>query len=40
MAKATAHYEPKVTFNGTFKEMIAVSTTGAGTKKPKSNGKK
>ena len=32
-------YEPKVTFNGTFEQMIAISTTGAGTKK-KENKKK
>lgn len=25
-------YEPKVTFNGTFEQMIAISTTGVGTK--------
>lgn len=33
-------YEPKVTFNGTFEDMIAISTTGAGTKKKESKPKK
>lgn len=31
--KREPKYEPKVTFNGTFEQMIAISTTGAGTKK-------
>lgn len=40
--KREPKYEPKVTFNGTFEQMIAISTTGAGTKKPvkKSKNKK
>ena len=33
--KRAATYEPKVKFDGTFEEMIAISTTGAGTKKKK-----
>ncbi len=28
--KRASTYEPKVKFNGTFEEMIAISTTGAG----------
>lgn len=31
--KRAKKYEPKVTFNGTFEEMIAISITGAGTSK-------
>ncbi|MEJ7823392.1 MAG: hypothetical protein WKF85_13800 [Chitinophagaceae bacterium] len=31
--KRAPTYEPKVKFNGTFEEMIAISTTGAGAKK-------
>lgn len=31
--KREPKYEPKVTFNGTFEQMIAISTTGAGAKK-------
>ena len=31
--KRASTYEPKVKFNGTFEDMIAISTTGAGTKK-------
>lgn len=31
--KREPKYEPKVTFNGTFEQMIAISTTGAGVKK-------
>ena len=31
--KRASIYEPKVKFNGTFEDMIAISTTGAGTKK-------
>jgi hypothetical protein len=27
-------YEPKVKFEGTFEEMIAISITGAGASKP------
>lgn len=30
--KRASTYEPKVKFNGTFEEMIAISTTGAGVK--------
>ena len=33
-------YEPKVKFNGTFEEMIAISTTGAGVKKKEDSKKK
>ena len=28
-----ANYEPKVKFEGSFEDMIAISTTGAGVKK-------
>jgi hypothetical protein len=28
-----ATYEPKIKFEGTFEDMIAISTTGAGVKK-------
>jgi len=31
--KRTAVYEKPVTFNGTFEDMIKISTTGAGAKK-------
>jgi hypothetical protein len=31
--KRASTYEPKVKFTGTFEDMIAISTTGAGTKK-------
>ena len=31
--KRAANYDPHVTFNGTFEDMIAISTTGAGAKK-------
>ncbi len=31
--KRASTYEPKVKFNGTFEEMIAISATGAGVKK-------
>lgn len=31
--KRASTYEPPVTFNGTFEDMIAISTTGAGAKK-------
>ncbi len=34
--KRSSSYEPKVKFNGTFEDMIAISTTGAGIKKSKS----
>ena len=37
--KRASTYEPKVTFNGTFEDMIAISTTGAGAK-PKTTKKK
>lgn len=37
--KRTHKYNPKVTFNGTFEQMVAISTTGAGAKK-KENKKK
>lgn len=37
--KRTHTYEPKVKFNGTFEDMIAISTTGAGTKKKEGNKK-
>jgi hypothetical protein len=30
--KRASTYEPKVKFNGTFEDMIAISITGAGTK--------
>ena len=33
--KRASNYEPKVKFNGTFEEMIGISTTGAGVKKKK-----
>ncbi len=32
-------YEPKVSFTGTFEDMIKISTTGAGVKKDKPNEK-
>jgi hypothetical protein len=32
--KRAVKYEPKVKFNGTFEDMIAISVTGAGAKKP------
>ena len=31
--KRASIYEPKVKFEGTFEDMIAISTTGAGMKK-------
>lgn len=31
--KRAEKYEPPVKFNGTFEDMIAISTTGAGVKK-------
>lgn len=31
--KRASKYEPKVSFKGTFEDMIAISTTGAGVKK-------
>lgn len=31
--KRASTYEPKVKFEGTFEQMIAISTTGAGVKK-------
>jgi hypothetical protein len=31
--KRDSTYEPKVKFDGTFEQMIAISTTGAGVKK-------
>lgn len=31
--KRDSTYEPKVKFEGTFEDMIAISATGAGTKK-------
>lgn len=31
--KRATTYEKPVTFNGTFEDMIAISTTGAGVKK-------
>jgi len=31
--KRASTYEPKVKFNGTFDDMIAISTTGAGVRK-------
>ncbi len=31
--KRAEKYEPKVTFNRTFEQMIAISTTGAGLNK-------
>jgi len=31
--KRASTYEPKVKFNGTFEDMIAISTTGAGMRK-------
>jgi hypothetical protein len=39
--KRASTYDKPVTFNGTFEQMIAISTTGAGTKKnkPKTNNK-
>jgi len=30
--KRASTYEPKVKFEGTFEDMIAISATGAGTK--------
>jgi len=38
--KRASTYEPKVKFNGTFEDMIAISTTGAGTKKKGINAQK
>lgn len=39
--KRASTYEPKVKFNGTFEDMIAISITGAGAKKKdKTNSKK
>ena len=38
--KRAAKYEPKVSFSGTFEQMIAISTTGAGTKKKETTKKK
>ena len=35
----TEKYEPKVSFNGTFEDMIKISTTGAGVKKDETNKK-
>jgi len=32
--KRAEQYEQPVTFNGTFEDMIKISTTGAGAKKP------
>lgn len=34
--KRASKYEPKVKFSGTFEDMIAISATGAGTKKKSS----
>ncbi len=31
--KRAKKYDPKLSFSGTFEDMIAISTTGAGTKK-------
>jgi len=31
--KRAEHYDPKVKFDGTFEDMIAISLTGAGSKK-------
>ncbi len=31
--KRASTYEPKVKFEGTFEDMVAISTTGAGTGK-------
>jgi hypothetical protein len=31
--KRASTYEAKIKFNGTFEDMIAISTTGAGAKK-------
>jgi hypothetical protein len=31
--KRATKYDPPVMFNGTFEEMIAISTTGAGAKR-------
>jgi len=31
--KRAEHYDPKVKFDGTFEQMIAISLTGAGSKK-------
>lgn len=31
--KRADHYEEKVKFDGTFEEMVKISTTGAGAKK-------
>lgn len=31
--KRAPKYEPKLNFEGTFEDMIAISTTGAGVKK-------
>lgn len=38
--KRATKYEPKVTFNGTFEDMIAISITGAGASPKKSSKKK
>ena len=38
--KRASTYEPKVKFSGTFEDMIAISTTGAGTKPKKAAKKK
>ena len=37
--KRASTYEPKVKFNGTFEEMIAISTTGAGVTKSRNKAK-
>jgi hypothetical protein len=31
--KRPSKYEPKIKFEGTFEDMISISTTGAGAKK-------
>jgi hypothetical protein len=31
--KRAEKYEPKLKFNGTFEQMVAISATGAGAKK-------
>ena len=33
--KRQVKYEPKIKFKGTFEQLIAISTTGAGVKKTK-----
>lgn len=38
--KRASTYEPKVKFAGTFEDMIAISTTGAGIKKKELSKKK